>query len=142
MLNSAVMPQNELATWLREQYGPDKRFKSARQLSLAVSEGTNAGLIFDIESRGRAKPETLQKLAEVLGVSVQTVYKMAGWLPEDEDSDEIDIADPEISMFFRGYDWDEFTDDEKDLIRMGIRMALKARQARAQEDTEGGSNDS
>ena len=142
MLNSVAMAENRLTQWLKGQYGPDKPHKSGRQLSLAVSEGRNENLVFDIESRGTARPETLQNLAQVLGVPVMSVYKMAGWLPEESDSDEIDINDPEMSMFFRGYDIEDFTEEEKNIIRTGIRMAKAARQAREQEDTESKNNGS
>ena len=53
---------SQLRDWLRVQYGQGKRFKSARQLSLAVSaqqRSHNPNLVYDIENRGTAKIETL-----------------------------------------------------------------------------------
>ena len=37
-----------------------------------------------------------------------------------DDGDDIDIADPDLSLFFRG-EWDTFTEDEKDFIKGMIR---------------------
>ena len=36
------------------------------------------------------------------------------------ETDDIDIADPDLSLFFRG-EWDTFTEDEKDFIKGMIR---------------------
>ena len=70
--------------WLRRQYGrPGSRYRSARQLSLAISEGANANLIFDIEKRASAKIETFAKLAEALEVPLIEVFIEAGWLREE-----------------------------------------------------------
>ena len=78
------MADSQLAVWLTTQYGAGKRYKSARQLSLAISDGVNAGLVFDIENRGSARVETLRKLATALDFSFVEVLVLAGWLSEDE----------------------------------------------------------
>ena len=70
-------------------------------------------------------------------VPARRLYQLAGYFDEDElEPEQIDIADPEVYLFFRQYQWDEFTEDEKELIRMGIRMALQARKAREQEQED------
>ena len=74
---------------------------------------------------------TLRKLAEVMGVPHRKLFELAGYVQAEElEPEDIDIADPEISLFFRGYDWDEFTEAERDLVKMGIRMALAHHKAR------------
>ena len=127
-----------LGDWLRTQYGPGKPYKSARQLSLAISDGRNPNQVFDIESRGTARPETLQKIAEVLSVPIQTVYRIAGWLPEEEDSDEIDINDPTLRLFFSGKDFDEMNQEEREHIRDAVRLSrrLKEMRKRLEEEPE------
>ena len=80
------------------------------------------------------RPGTLRKLSSVMRVPARRLYQLAGYFDENElEPEQIDIADPELGRFFRQYQWDEFTEDEKELIRMGIRMALQARKAREQE---------
>ncbi len=73
-----------------------------------------------------------------MGVSRQSIATAAGYVPDegDEAAPELDIRDPEVSLFFRGYDWDEFTHDEQEIIRTAIRMALQVRKAR-EAGTEG-----
>ena len=70
---------------------------------------------------GRVEPnlEHKEQLAALYEVSLTEL-----------DPEDIDIADPEISLFFKGYDWDEFTEDEHEIIRYGIRTALAIRKAR------------
>lgn len=65
------------------------------------------------------------------------LFELAGYvLPEELEPEDIEIDDPEINMFFRKYEWDEFTEDERELIRLGIRMALKAREARQEGEND------
>ena len=81
------MSESQLGVWLKGQYGPGMRYKSARQLSLAISDGDNPGLVFDIENRGSARVETMRKLANALDRSFVEVLLLAGWLSEDEVSE-------------------------------------------------------
>lgn len=78
------MAENQLGAWLKTQYGPGQRYKSGRQLSLAISDGDNPGLVFDIENRGSARVETMRKLATALDRSFLEVLVLAGWLSQDE----------------------------------------------------------
>ena len=80
---------------------------------------------YEVESgKTGLSAEDLSAAANVLGVRPE-------WLLEGTQVD-IDIPDPELRLFFRNYDWDEFTNEEKDVIRQGINMALAARRARGQ----------
>ena len=82
----------QLRDWLSVQYGQGKRYKSARQLSLAVSaqQGShNPNLVYDIENRGTAKIETLLSLAEILGIPPIRIFIEAGWISPDELKDNL-----------------------------------------------------
>ena len=70
---------------------------------------------------GRTEPSRRDKerLADLYEKSLEWFYG------EEEDrpsipEDDIDIADPELALFFRG-EWDEFTEDEKDFLKGMIR---------------------
>lgn len=94
-----------------------------------------AGLATSLYSQLRAgsihTTTTLRKLASAMRVPHQTLFELAGYVePADRAPEEIDIEDPEIRLFFRNYDWDEFTEQEKDVIRQGIRMVEASRRAR------------
>ena len=112
--------------WVRAQDATwEWLFKEA---GLAGAVGTK------IRHGSTPRPVTVRKLASVMRLPARTLYQLAGYFDDDElELDQIEIADPEVCLFFRQYQWDEFTDDEKQLIRMGIRMALLARKAREQE---------
>jgi hypothetical protein len=76
--------ETALARWLKQQFGPDRRFKSARHL--AVAAGLSQGIVNIILERGHARPETLLKLADALEVPSERLFAIAGWL-RDEHSD-------------------------------------------------------
>ena len=92
--------ETELARWLRQQIGPDRRFKSPRQL--AVAAGLSQGMVNLIIERGAARPETLKKLAVPLEVPVERLFVKAGWL-KSEDLD-------------TGSNW-ELSEDEVELLK-------------------------
>ncbi len=98
---------------------------------LRKQAGVSAPVGTDIRRGSTPRPETLRKLADAMDVPLRTLYVLAGYIDADEfDSDEIDITDPEISLFFRQYEWDEFNDEEKEVVRQAIRMATAYREAR------------
>ena len=103
-MNAPYVEETSLGAWLRQQYGVTERFKSARQLSLAIpkpnggSHGQN--LIGGIVDRGSADAETLVAIARVLGVNPVKLFKLAGWLTDD------DVEPPEL------------TADEEDLVAL------------------------
>jgi transcriptional regulator with XRE-family HTH domain len=78
---SYMSEETELARWLRQQFGPNQRFKSARHLSLAA--GLSQNMVNLIIERGGAGPETLIKLAELLEVPVERLFVKAGWLKDE-----------------------------------------------------------
>ena len=66
--------------------------------------------------------EQSPKAAELLGRSVQ-------WLLEGRE-EVFEVADPELRLFFRQEDWSDFTEEEREVIRQGIRQAVIYRDAR------------
>ena len=66
------------------------------------------------------------RIAEVLGRSVQ-------WLLEGRE-EVFEVEDPEVRLFFRQYEWDDFTAEEQELVRQGLRMATTYRAARQRSD--------
>ena len=106
---------------------------------LRKQAGVSAPVGTDIRRGSTPRPETLRKLAEAMDVPLRTLYILAGYIDASEfEGDEIDISDPELSLFFRQYEWDEFNDEEKEVIRQAIRMAKAYREARrTQEQREG-----
>ncbi len=76
------VPYTRLFAWLSQQFGPDRRFKSARQLSLAAGFSQNVtGATIE---RGSAKPETLVQIVRALEVSPVSLFVIAGWLTEED----------------------------------------------------------
>ena len=64
------------------------------------------------------------RAAELLGRSVQ-------WLIEGRE-EVFEVDDPEVRLFFRQYEWAEFTNEEQELIRQGMKMAAAYKTAREQ----------
>ena len=73
-----------MTKWLKNQYGDGKKFVTRRQLSLACfapgDDHINEGLIGQIETRGTAKPDTLRRVAEALGISPIHIFIEAEWI--------------------------------------------------------------
>ena len=106
--------------------------------SLRKQAGVSAPVGTDIRRGSTPRPETLRKLADAMDVPLRTLYILAGYIDASEfEGDDIDIADPEISLFFRQYEWDEFNDEEKEVIRQAIRMAEAYREARRTQEQHG-----
>ena len=103
------------------------RLKKARLLrgmtleGVAEALGTSFTSIWRYES-GQRRPngDTLYALAELYGRPVEWFYKEENDTSPPEQADDIDIADPELALFFRG-EWDELTDEEKEFIKGMIR---------------------
>lgn len=51
--------------WLRLQYGPGRRYNSARALSIAYSDGHNHNSVAEMHSRGVPRVENLLHLARI-----------------------------------------------------------------------------
>ena len=91
--------ENAISVWLSQRIGPAEKFKSMRQLSLAV--GSNAGLISEIIATGTASAPTLVKLAEVLGESPLRLFVLAGWICEDEIKAGLSVQEEKLVGRFR-----------------------------------------
>jgi transcriptional regulator with XRE-family HTH domain len=94
--------ETELARWLRQQFGPNQRFKSARHLSLAA--GLSQNMVNLIMERGGAGPETLMKLADLLGVPVERLFVKVGWLKDEslDANSTWDLSEDEAELL-KGY---------------------------------------
>ncbi len=68
--------------------------------------------------------EQIPNAAEILGRSVQ-------WLIEGRE-EVFEVEDPALRLFFRQYEWGDFSDEEQELVRQGIKMAQAYRAARTQ----------
>lgn len=105
---------------------------------LRKQAGVSAPVGTDIRRGSTPRPETLRKLADAMDVPLRTLYILAGYIDASEfEGDEIDIADPEISLYFRQYQWDEFNYEEKEVIRQAVRMAKAYREARLTQEQHG-----
>ena len=104
------------------------RLKAARgrtaltQQNVASRLGVQTQTVWYWES-GRSRPDhdRLPLLAELYGV---TTDWLLGGAVASRSEDDIDIADPEISLFFRG-EWETFTEEEQEFIRGMIRESRK-----------------
>ena len=112
---------NKLRDWLRDQYGPGKKFRSARQLSLAVSaqqQSHNPNLVYDIENRGTAKIETLLSLAQTLDIPPTRIFIEAGWISSEELRDNLQENERQFL-----YKWRQLIpDDQRMLDEMAERL--------------------
>ena len=73
---------------------------------------------------GRQTPtaQKLEKLAALYGITVS-------WLLGIDPTSHVDIADADVSRFFR-VEWEEMTEDVKDIVRHAIRTARELHRAR------------
>lgn len=70
------MTKSELTAWVQDLYGRDKRFKSARHLSIAA--GLNENTVRKVEVNGGAKPETLRAIAVAAGRPADEPLRILG----------------------------------------------------------------
>lgn len=80
--NLAVKSEG-ISEWVRSLYGKDKRFKSARHLSLEA--GLNDNTAKKVEDKGGGKPETLLALAVAAGRPIEEPLALMGLLPPNAD---------------------------------------------------------
>ncbi len=66
--------------------------------------------------------EQVPNAAEILGRSTQ-------WLIEGRE-EMFEVEDPELRLFFREREWRDFSDEEKEVVRQGVKMARAYRAAR------------
>ena len=102
---------------LREQLRRAREQRGWTQQQAGDRAGVSANMIYMYEA-GQRNPSTLalKGLAALYGKSVEWFY---GEQPAVS-TDDIDIADPELAIFFRG-EWDEFTEEEKEFLKGMIR---------------------
>ena len=97
------------------------------QRDLAREVGVSDGFLAHVET-GRTLPgiRTLRSLADALGVPELDMLRAAGYLstPPTPPRQEL-VRDPELKLFFRD-DWEELSDEERELFRDFVRM-LKTR---------------
>jgi transcriptional regulator with XRE-family HTH domain len=120
--------------------------RSDRNVGLAAKQAALKALGARLQEARSGISLTQEAVAEKLGVSSQTVRnweagrtepsrfdkerlaalygKPVEWFFGEEQpavsTDDIDIADPELALFFRG-EWDEFTEEEKEFLKGMIR---------------------
>ncbi len=70
--------------------------------------------------------EEAPRAAELLNRSVQ-------WLIDGRE-ETYEIDDPDLRLFFRQYEWGDFTEEERELIRQGLKMAAAYRAARVRDE--------
>ena len=102
---------------------PSRLSLARREAGLTQEESAEqAGLtrvtIARYETGHRAPSElALNMLATLYGKPVEWFF---GEEQPAVSTDDIDIADPELALFFRG-EWDEFTEEEKEFLKGMIR---------------------
>ena len=73
---------DKLVAWLRDQYGPGKRYKSARAWSIVAHKNPNT--VNTIEEVGHETADAIVALAEAIGVSPLVPFTLAGWVSQEE----------------------------------------------------------
>ena len=83
----------------------------------------------DIRRGSTPRPETLKRLSEAMRVPIRELYELSGYVERGElDPVETPVPnDYEIRSFFTDNAWDDFTADEKEIVHLGMRMALKSK---------------
>ena len=75
----------KLNSWLRRQYDvPGAKYPSARQLSLAITNGKDQGTVGDIERRGITTFKRARELSAATETPVLQILLMAGLINESE----------------------------------------------------------
>ena len=100
--------------------------------TLRKKAGVSAPVGTDIRRGSTPRPATLRKLADAMDVPLRTLYELSGYVdPVELDPQQVPVPDDyEIQAFFTDHRWSDFTPDEQEVVRMGIRMALSSKRAR------------
>ena len=66
-------------------------------------------------------------------VPIRVMYELSGYVERGElDPVQVPVPDDyEIRSFFTDNTWDDFTPDEKEIVRLGMRMAMKSKASRS-----------
>jgi hypothetical protein len=100
--------------------------------TLRKQAGVSAPVGTDIRRGSTPRPDTLKRLSEAMRVPIRELYELSGYVERGE-LDPVQVPVPndyEIRSFFTDNAWDDFTDDEKEIVRLGMRMALKSKSGR------------
>ncbi len=112
-----------IAKWIATHDTTWQRLFTQATIANAVSTQVRRG--------STPRPGTRRKLADAMGVPRRKLFEVAGYVrPEELEPEDIEITDPEIALFFLGYEWDEFTEAGQDIIRQAVRSALAIRRER------------
>ena len=97
--------------------------------TLSKEAGVSAPVGTDIRRGSTPRPDTLKRLSEAMRVPIRELYELSRYVERGElDPVETPVPDDyEIRSFFTDNTWDDFTADEKETIRLGMRMVLKSK---------------
>lgn len=101
--------------------------------TLRKEAGVSAPVGTDIRRGSTPRPDTLRRLSEAMRVPIRVLYELSGYVERGElDPGQVPVPDDyEIRSFFTDNTWDDFTPDEKEVVRLGMRMALKSKAGRS-----------
>ncbi|MBM3941156.1 MAG: hypothetical protein FJ318_09850 [SAR202 cluster bacterium] len=94
------LPRSQaLVEWIQDHYGQGKAYPNPRQWSLQLGRGPN--LIAEIETRGRAAPDTLIEIADSVGESRARLLQLAGWLSAKDFKQTLSDREARVVQLFR-----------------------------------------
>lgn len=101
--------------------------------TLRKEAGVSAPVGTDIRRGSTPRPDTLKRLSEAMHVPIRVMYELSGYVERGElDPVQVPVPDDyEIRSFFTDNTWDDFTPDEKEIVRLGMRMAMKSKASRS-----------
>ena len=73
---------DQLVAWVRDQYGPGQRYRSARAWSIGARKNPNT--VINIEEIGHATADVIVALCEAIGVSPLIPFTLSGWVSQEE----------------------------------------------------------
>ena len=88
---------------------------------MAISDGKNPNVVYDIETRDNARFGTLRKLSETLEVPLVVILVCAGWLTPDDLGQSENILTAEEVELLRLYR--ETRPDLRRVVVAGLRAA-------------------
>ena len=97
--------------------------------TLRKEAGVSAQVGTDKRRGSTSRPDTLKRLSEAMRVPIRELYELSGYVERGElDPVETPVPDDyEIRSLFTDKAWDDFTADEKEIVRLVMRMALKSK---------------
>ena len=92
---------NQLVAWVRDQYGPGKKFRSARAWSIGAHKNPNT--VNNVEEVGHATADAIVALCEAIGVSPLIPFTLSGWVSQDEWEGQGPTLSQDESALVRGF---------------------------------------